>query len=160
MTNQDQEAAQILVAQNFTAAIVGGAVAAVIAAFAYGITVAIWPFAYGFAFAGIGIAVGATMQFLGRGIATRFAVAAAGLTLLACVLGYLMCAVVERGMATGAGPLDVLANSAFTDLVTFAAGYFSPVDIVYWFVALFCAVFLARRALSREQRLAVRQVAP
>jgi len=29
------------------------------------------------------------------------------------------------------------------------------VDLVYWFVAVFCAAFLSRRALSRSERLAI-----
>lgn len=131
---ENYELAEMLIAQqNFAAALIAGAGATLLAAAAYGIAVATWAFSLGFAAAGIGIVVGLSMQFFGRGIATKFAVAAALYTIAGCVLGKVS--------------LSVFAERS--------ASYFSLVDLVYWFIAVFCAVFLAMRPLSRAQRLAI-----
>lgn len=70
-------AEKLISEQNFAAAIIAGAFATLLAAVAYGITVELWAFSYGFAAAGVGIIVGLSIGFLGRGISTKFAVAAA-----------------------------------------------------------------------------------
>lgn len=119
-------AEKLLAEQNFAAAVIAGAVATGIAVFAFVIVVARWPIAYGFAAAGLGIIIGLAMQFVGRGIATKFSVVATVYTLIGCVVG------------------DLIVGMSI-----------SGVHLVFWFVAVFAAVFFARRALSRADRLAL-----
>lgn len=132
--------------QNFAAAIVVGAVATVLAAATYSLVVAKWNFSYGFAAAGIGIAVGISMQYLGRGIQTKFAVAAAIYTIAGCLLGNIFRVV---------SPLDLFRSNDLLPIAGRSVSDISFVDLVYWFVAIFAAVFLARRPLSRRDRLAI-----
>lgn len=146
-------AAKLISEQSFAAAVIAGAVATLLAAVAYGIIVATWPFSYGFSAAGIGIAVGLSMQFLGRGISMKFAVAATIYTIVGCVLGNLFRVVMEQAPATS--PIDVLRNNSLTVLAEWSVRYVSLIDLVFWFVAVFCAVFLAKRPLSRSDRLAI-----
>ena len=61
-------AEQLMSEQNFTAAMIAGAIAMLLAAVAYGIVVEAWLYSYGFAAAGVGIVIGFFMGFLGRGI--------------------------------------------------------------------------------------------
>ena len=85
---RNYDIAEVLLSeQNFPAAVIAGAVATLLAAAIYGIIVARWNFSYGFAAAGIGIVVGISMQYLGRGIKMKFAVAAAVYTVAGCLLG-------------------------------------------------------------------------
>jgi len=148
-------AAKLISEQNFTAAVIAGAVATLIAALAYGIAVTMADFSYGFAAAGIGIVVGLPMGLLGRGIATKFAVAAALYTIAGCVLGNVFRAVMQVAWATATSPIDVLRNNSLPMLAERALSHLSLIDLVYWFVAVFAAVFLARCALSRSERLAI-----
>jgi hypothetical protein len=141
--------------QNFVAAVVVGAVATLLAAAAYGITVAIWAFSYGFAAAGVGIVIGLSMGFLGRGISMKFAVVAAVYAITGCVLGNLFRVIIELAHATATSPIDVLRNSSLSVLAEQSVSYVSFVDLVYWLVAVFCAVFFAKRPLSRSERLAI-----
>jgi hypothetical protein len=141
--------------QNFAAAVIVGAVATLLAAAIYGITTSLWDFSYGFAAAGIGIAVGISMQYLGRGIKMKFAVAASVYTIAGCVLGNVFRVVMDLARANGISPLDVFRSNAFSLLTGRAVSYVSFVDLVFWFVAVFAAVFLARRPLSRSDRLAI-----
>jgi hypothetical protein len=144
---RNYEKAEILLSeQNFAAAVIAGAVATVLAAAIYGIVVARWSFSYGFAAAGIGIAIGISMQYLGRGIEMKFAVAAAAYTIAGCFLGNVFRVV---------SPLDVFRSNDFSLTAEQSISYISFVDLVFWFIAVFAAVFLARRPLSRSDRLAI-----
>ena len=80
-------AERLLSEENFPVASIAGAVAAVIAALAYGLAVAYADYAYGFAAAGIGIIVGLSMQFVGRGLSAKFGVLAAAYTIAGCIPG-------------------------------------------------------------------------
>jgi len=141
--------------QNFAAAVIVGAVATLLAAAIYGITTAIWNFSYGFAAAGIGIAVGISMQYLGRGIKMKFAVAASVYTIAGCVLGNLFRVVMYLARENAISPLDVFRSNAFSVLTGWSVSYVSFVDLVFWFVAVWFAVFLVKRPLSRSERLAI-----
>jgi dipeptide/tripeptide permease len=139
-------AAALLSEQNFSAAVIVGAVATVFAAVIYGIVVGRWNFSYGFAASGIGIVVGVSMQYVGRGIDTKFGVAAAVYTIAGCLLGNVFRIV---------SPLDVFRTNDFSQIAGQSVSFISGVDLIFWFVAVFAAVFLARRPLSRSDRLAL-----
>lgn len=141
--------------QNFAAAVVVGAVATLLAAAAYGISVATWAYSYGFAAAGVGIVIGLSMGFLGRGISTKFAVVATLYTITGCAIGNLFRVIIELAQASATSPIDVFRNNSLSVLVERSISNLSFVDLVFWFVAVFCAVFLAKRSLSRSERLAI-----
>ena len=148
-------AEKLISEQNFSAAIIVGAVATLLAAVAYGIAVTKWPIAYGFAAAGVGIVIGFAMGFFGRGISTKFAVAAAVYTLVGCVLGNVFQVIINLAQATGTSPIDVLQNESLLVLVGRASSSVLSIALIYWFVAVVAAVFLSKRALSRSDRLAI-----
>jgi hypothetical protein len=78
---------KVMSEQNFIAQLIVEAAATVLSAGAYGIIVAKWAFSYGFAVTDIGIVVGLSMRYLGRGIQAKFGVAAAVYSLAGCVFG-------------------------------------------------------------------------
>lgn len=148
-------AEKLLAEQNFAAAVIAGAVAAMLAAVIYGITIAIWDFSYGFAAAGIGIAVGLAMQFLGRGIEMKFAVAASGYTIVGCILGELFGDVMRLPIENAISSIDVFRSHAFSVISRWSISYVSFIDLVFWFVAVAAAIFLVNRPLSRAEGLAI-----
>lgn len=148
-------AIKLLSEQNFAAAVFSGAVATVLAAAAFGTIVATWSFAYGFAAAGVGVVIGLSMGFLGRGIATKFAVAAALYTMIGCVLGNLFWVIIDLAQATGTLPIDVLRINALPKLFRQAIADGFSIYLLYWFISIITAVFLSRRSLSRSDRLAI-----
>jgi len=139
-------AEKLLSEQNFVAAVVVGAVATLLAATIYSVITNRWDFSYGFAAAGIGIVVGISMQYLGRGIEMKFAVAAAVYTIAGCLLGNVFRVV---------SPLDIFRSNDFLLIAGRSVSYISFVDLVFWFVAVFAAAFFAKRPLSRSDRLAI-----
>ncbi len=148
-------AQKLISEQNFAAAVIVGAVVTLLAAAAYGITVATWAFSYGFAAAGVGIVIGLSMGFLGRGISTKFAAVATLYTITGCFLGNLFRAIIELAPATATSLIDVFRSNSFSVLAERSISYISLVDLVFWFVAVSAAVFLAKRPLSRSERLAI-----
>ena len=148
-------AIKLLSEQNFAAAVIAGAVATVLAAAAFGTIVATWTFAYGFAAAAVGIVIGLSMGFLGRGIATKFAVAATLYTMVGCILGNLSWVVIDRAQASSTSPIDVLRNNSLPELFGQAVADGFSIYLLYWLVAIIAAVFLSRRSLSRSERLAI-----
>lgn len=148
-------AERLLSEQNFAAAVVAGAVATVLAAAIYGVITAITGFAYSFTAAGIGVVIGLTMQFIGRGIAMKFALVAGIYAFAGCMLGNLFTAVMQVARASGNSPIDVLLDSsgpALADWLMHGVGF---VDLVFWMVAVGCAVFFVKRPLSRREGLAI-----
>ena len=145
-------AEKLISEQNFAAAVIVGAVATLLAAAIYSITTAKWGFSYGFAAVGIGIAVGISMQYLGRGIKMKFAVAASVYTIAGCVLGNVFRVVMNLARANAISPLDVFRSNEFSVLAGWSVSF---VDLVFWFVAVWFAVFLVKRPLSRSERLAI-----
>ena len=95
------------------------------------------------------------MQFLGRGISMKFAIAAGAYTIAGCCLGNLLRVVMEQVRGTGTSPVDLLGNSSLSTLAEWTVSSLSLIDLVYCFVAVVAAVFLAKRPLSRAQRLAI-----
>jgi ribose/xylose/arabinose/galactoside ABC-type transport system permease subunit len=148
-------AEKLISEQNFVAAIIAGAIAMLLAAVAYGTVVNAWPFSYGFAAAGVGIVIGFFMGFLGRGISMKFSAAAAIYTIVGCVLGNLFVKIVNLAQSTAASPIDVLQGSSLSELGRWSVSGLSFVHLVFWFVAVVAAVFLAKRPLSRAQRRAI-----
>lgn len=144
-------AKQLYGEENFPAAAVSGAIAAIIAAFLMAITTRMWPFAHGFAMAGTGIVIGLQMQFLGRGIAAKFSVLATVYTILACLLGSLIIVLLQY-QSPQLSAVGVLTSNSLSWIVRRLLDHFS---FVYCFVAVVAAVFLAKRPLSRAQRLAI-----
>ncbi|MEM8817449.1 MAG: hypothetical protein AAGE85_16620 [Pseudomonadota bacterium] len=163
MNNEEKQknydlAEKLLSEQNFPAAVAVGAAATVLGAAAYTAIVAKWPFAHGFVTAGIGIVIGLSMQFPGRGISMKFDVAAAVYAITGCILGNLSTVITALGRATGDSPIDVLRNNPLSVLAERFLYNVSFVDLIYWFIAVFSAVFLAKRPLSRSERLAIGQL--
>ncbi|MDJ0760670.1 MAG: hypothetical protein QNJ19_14840 [Woeseiaceae bacterium] len=148
-------AEKLLSEQNFAAAIIAGATAALLAALGYGITVSVWPVFYGFAAAGVGLIVGLAMGFLGRGIEAKFTVLAVTYTVIGCVLGNVFMQVLNVARATRTSPLDVLQAQPPSILAEWLVSGLSLVHAIYWLVAVVCAGFLAKRPLSRADRLAL-----
>jgi hypothetical protein len=148
-------AEKLISEQNFSAAVIAGAFATLLAAVAYGITVETWAFSYGFAAAGVGVVVGLSMGFLGRGLSTRFAVAATLYTIIGCVLGNLFVKILNLAKGTSTSPIDVLQDNSLSVIAGWSVSGLSLIHLVFWFVAVFAAVFLAKRSLSRSERLAI-----
>lgn len=148
-------AERLISEQNFAAAVISGAIATLLSAVAYGLIVEKWPVAYGFAAAGVGTIVGFFMGFLGRGISSKFSVVAAAYTIAGCILGNLFVKIWKEAQGPASSLGDVFQDNSLSVLATWSVSGLSLIHLVFWFVAVFAAVFLSKRGLSRSERLAL-----
>ena len=105
--------------------------------------------------AGVGVLVGFTIQYLGRGIESKFTVLASILAVVGCILGNVFTALILTARAARATAGEVLSEVTFGSLVDYAVSTFQLIDIVYWALAIWAASYFAKRPLTREQGLAV-----
>jgi hypothetical protein len=95
------------------------------------------------------------MQYLGRGIEMKFSIAASLYALAGCVLGNVFRGVLNPARLFSASPGEVFRNIEFSAIVEQAASHVSFIDLVFWLVAVWFAVFLVKRPLSRAESLAI-----
>ena len=148
-------AEKLLAEQNFVAAAIAGGMATLLSAIAYGIVVEKWPVVYGFAAVGLGTVVGFFIGFVGRGVTPKFSVLAAVYTIVGCILGNLLARIWNQAKAPASSLADVIRDNSMSDLARWSLAGLSPMDLLFWFVAVVAAVFLAKRPLSRADRLAL-----
>jgi HAMP domain-containing protein len=82
----------------------------------------------------------------------NFAVVASVYTIAGCVLGNVFRVVMHLARENAISPLEVFRSNAFSVLTGWSISF---VDLVFWFVAVWFAVFLVKRPLSRSARLAI-----
>ena len=148
-------AKQLLSEQNFQVAVISGIIATILAAGIYAVIAVVAGYAVSFMAIGVGVLVGITIQYLGRGIESKFTVLASVLAVVGCVLGNVFAALILTARAARASASDVLSEITFGSLVDYAVSTFQLIDIVYWALAVWAASYFARRPLTREQGLAV-----
>jgi len=149
-------AEKLLSEQNFVAALIAGVVAMILSAGIYGIVKSLSEgFYYSISAAGIGIGIGFTMQFLGRGIDRKFALVASVYALLGCMLGNMFAVVMGVARATVVSPFDVLLNTANSELYGWMFTNLPIADLMFWFIGIGGAAYFATRPLTREEGLAL-----
>ena len=160
MTPEEKEqnyklAAQLLSEQRFGPAAIGGIVAAVLGAGIYAVVTVATGYAIGFLAIGIGVIVGFTMQYLGRGIETKFVVVASLLAVIGCILGNIFAAILFEARTYGQSPFEIAASIDIRLLFDFLIVDFQFTDLLFWALAIYAASHFAKRPLTREEGLAI-----
>jgi hypothetical protein len=149
-------AEKLLSEQNFGAAVIAGVVAMILSAGIYGIVKSLSEsLYYSILAAGIGVVIGCTMQFLGRGIDRKFALVASAFALLGCMLGNMFAVVMRVARAIVVSPFDVLLNTAISELYGWMFKDLHIADLMFLIIGIGGAAFFARRPLTREEGLAL-----
>lgn len=160
MTPEEKEqnyklASQLLSEQNFGSAVIGGSFAAIIAAGIYAVVTVEMGYATAFLAIGIGVVVGFAVQYLGRGIETKFAVIASVLAVVGCVLGNIFAFILFGARAHDRSLFEIAASIEFGQLTHFVFADFQLLDWLFWPLAIYAASFFAKRPLTKKQGLAV-----
>lgn len=146
----------LLSEQKFSAAVLAGVAAMLLSVGVYAaVTVASGGFSYSFMPAGIGAAIGIAVQFLGRGISSKFAILASILAIIGCLLGNLFAGVMVVARENSVSPVDVLAVIPISELPQIVASGLQFADLIFWIVAIGAASYLAKRRLTREEGFAI-----
>ena len=153
---QNYERAKVLLSeQNYQAALISGLIATILGAGIYAVTAVAAGYLVSYLAIALGAFVGFTIQFLGRGIESRYAVLASILAVVGCVLGNFFVRLILSGRVYGESASDIASQITFQSLVDFTVSSFRPLSILFWLLAVAAASYFAKRRLSREDGLAI-----
>ncbi|MFQ5569575.1 MAG: hypothetical protein ACE5G0_07860 [Rhodothermales bacterium] len=145
---------QLLMEQNLPPAILGGGVACLIGAGIWAAITAWLGAQFGLMAVGIGLLVGISIRFLGKGMEPVFGYVGAAWSLLGCLLGnfFSICAMIamqeEESFASVVRSLD------FETVMDIMVVWFTPVDLLFYGLALYAGYKLSfRRIRDRDMML-------
>ena len=147
-------ARRVLDEQNLAAAIAAGFVAALAGALAWGIAAYAAGASYSLFGIGVGVLVGWGVQVFGRGVDEVFGAVAVVFAVIACLAGN-VAGVAIRAIARGTPASDILSSRGIGMIADTVGQSLGFMDVVGWIVSAFCAWWLAKRNLTKEEALAV-----
>lgn len=149
-------AEKLLSEQKFGVAVIAGFVAMILSAGIYGIVKSLSEgLYYSVLAAGIGIVIGVTMQFLGRGIEGKFALVASVFAILGCMLGNMFAVVMHVARRIVVSPFDVLLTTEISELYEWMFTNLRFADLMFWAIGIGSAAYFSRRSLTSEEGLAL-----
>jgi len=137
--------------QNLGVGIIAGLFGSVIGAGIWaGITV-LTHFQIGWMAVGVGFLVGVAIKKFGNGIDKSFGYVGAALALFGCALGNLLAVCGEIAIEYEMGYFDVLSRLNPEIIKDLMVDTFSPMDIVFYIIALYEAYYLSFRRPTRRE---------
>jgi hypothetical protein len=122
--------------QNLALGVLGGAVAAIIAASVWAIITFLTEFQIGWMAIGVGFLVGVGVRQLGRGVTQIFGIAGAAISVLGCLLGNILSDVAFFAHQENLGYFEVLGRLNPGIAFELLKATFHPMDILFWALAI------------------------
>jgi hypothetical protein len=107
----------------------------------------------GFMAVGVGFVVGYTIRLLGKGIDPVFGYAGSALALLGCVLGNILAASAILASQENVPFFDILAALDLRLAADLLVAWFSPIDVLFYGIAVYEGYKLSFRQLSEQELL-------
>ena len=142
---------QLRVDQSLPLALFGGFFGALIGACAWAALTYYTGWQSGIVAIGLGFLVGFTVRKLGKGIDKSFGVVGAVMALVGIVSGNLLVACVYIAEETGNAILDVVAGLDLETAGTILTETFSPVDLIFYGLAVYYAYKYSIRPMTEEE---------
>ncbi|MBK6963574.1 MAG: toxin-antitoxin system YwqK family antitoxin [Bacteroidales bacterium] len=134
--------------QDFNYAIIGGILAALVSAALWAIITVATKYQIGYMAIGVGILVGFGIRFFGSGIDKKFGFLGAVLAVLGCLTGNLLSQIGFYAEEQSMGFLEVLKLLDFTYIPAILAESFSPMDLLFYGIAVYAGYRFAFRQLT------------
>lgn len=144
---------QIKVEQNILLAVVGGFVASLVAGTLWALVTFATGYQIGFMAIGVGIVVGFTVRFLGKGMTMPFGITGAFFAFLGCLIGNLLAVIISASQVEGI-PLLSIISSFITDpgiIFQIFADTFSPMDLLFYGIAIYEGYKFSFRTFTEEE---------
>jgi phosphate/sulfate permease len=156
LTNADVQRAveRLRGQQNFVAGLIAGAVAALVGAVIWAVITDVTGYQIGFMAIGVGFIVGYAVRVAGKGIDQSFAIMGAALALLGCVVGN---ALAVLGIVASQEDMTYAELWSRVDLPILAdlmSTTFSPMDLVFYAIAIYEGYKLSFRQVTPDELLA------
>jgi hypothetical protein len=137
--------------QSMVGGFLAGGAAALAGAGVWAVITVLTGYQIGFMAIGIGFLVGLAVQFVGKGINKIFGVMGATLALIGCLLGNYFTVVHFVGEAEGLGFFDTLTRISPAAIPELMALTFSPMDLVFYGIAVYEGFKLSFRKITHEE---------
>lgn len=139
--------------QDFNYAIIGGLASVLISAIIWAVITVITQYQIGFMAIGVGFVVGYAIQFFGAGIDQKFGILGAVLSLFGCILGNLFSQVGFIANEQALGYFETLTYLNFGLIVEIFMESFSPMDLVFYGIAIYEGYRFSFRRITKETLL-------
>ena len=161
-TKYEQMMQDVRLKQSLTFGILGGLLASLVAAVIWGLISYVTNFQIGFMAIGVGFLVGYAVRYCGSGVTMPFGIAGAVLSLFGCILGNLFMAMIVISRSEDVSlPLVFLAFLTSPGIVLeIYAAIFSPIDLLFYGIAVYEGYRFSFYQLTDEEVAAVRTPPP
>ncbi len=137
--------------QNLPLALFAAIASCVIGGLLWAVITVITEYQIGFMAVGVGFLVGYAVRTFGKGITPTFGYIGAIFALVGCLLGNLFTQVGFIGAEYDASYIDILLNMDMELMKTIYTETFSPIDLLFYGIAIFQGYKISFRQLDDEQ---------
>ncbi len=134
--------------QNFGLGLLSGSLGAIIGAALWAVTTVFTGWQIGFMAIGVGFLVGYAIRTFGRGVDTLFGIAGGILSLLGCLLGNLLSVCGFISIQEDRPFFSILAQLDLSLVVDLVIKTFSPMDLLFYGIAVYEGYRLSFRQMS------------
>lgn len=138
-THRQFRADREIASQSLLAGSAGGALAALIGATCWALVAVTTGMQMSYMAVFVGFLVGYAVRFAGRGNKVIFGVAASGLAILGCSLGYLLTVIYFTAQRSNEGYFQSLSTLELTEFAAFASVSFRNTDLIFYAICLYIA---------------------
>jgi len=142
---------QLRLEQNLPLGVVAGLVAALVGATLWAIITVTTKFQIGYMAVAVGLMVGFSVRFAGKGLDQSFGIVGAVLAFLGCVLGNWLSTVGFIADAEELSYLDVLFGIDYSLFPEIMAQTFSPMDLLFYGIAIYEGYKFSFREVTEEE---------
>ena len=139
--------------QSLSLAVVGGLIAAAVAALLWALITYATKFQIGFMAIGVGFLVGYAVRYFGKGVTTAFGIVGAVLALFGCILGNILTTIIAASLQEGV-PFSAILTAFLTNPAIVAEimkATFSPMDLLFYAIAVYEGYRFSFRQISEEE---------
>lgn len=147
----DNKISRLKIHQDFSYAIAGGSLAALISAILWAVVTVATNYQIGYMAIGVGLLVGFSVRFFGAGIDKKFGFLGAFLSLVGCLLGNLFSQVGFFAQAESLGYFETLTFLNPGLIIDILTESFSPLDLFFYAIAVYEGYRFAFRRLSVQE---------
>jgi len=141
--------------QNYSMAILGGSVAAIVGAVLWAVVTALTKWQIGFMAIGVGFLVGFAVRKMGQGVSVGFGVIGAVLSLIGCLLGNYLAVCAIYAAQQNIGIFDVLGQVDFQTGVRVMIDSFHPMDVLFYVIAIYYGYKYSFHVLTADKAASV-----
>lgn len=128
---------QTLLSQNYPLGLIAGIVAGLVGAVLWAVITVATEYQIGYMAIAIGLMVGFSMRFAGKGVKPIFAITGGAIAFLSCVLGNFLSLIGFLANEEGLGYFQVINLIDFSAVPSIMVETFNPMDLLFYGLAIY-----------------------